>query len=232
MFWKRKVDTSARGKGLLGIKKPLDKSWSFINFNLMNLSVLHRKAQQFFLIFWGMGLAFVVSGCIESIDNASDLCLNVPVVEAEGIKRVYFGPFQNQQSASDQDTVVVENFGFNLELDLLIEATDLPDPFFSSTNRIACQGVYTIRNISNIAVVLLEPFADLPAGTDISYLLLTPSGQSIAQLREFNRVSVYIGARLNFNPEKISQLRTRTFLFLRDGTRVFLDSTSPFLKPR
>lgn len=232
MIWKQKVGDSAMGKRFLGIKKTLEKSLSFPNLRLMKMNGLHRKLQSQFLGLWGFGLFFLVSGCIESIDNASDLCLNVPVVEAEGIKRVYFGPFRNQQSATELDTVVVENFGFNLELDLLTDTTQQPDPFFSSTNRIACQGIYTIRNISNISVILLEPFSDLPAGTDISYLLLTPNGQSISQLREFNRVSAYIGARLNFHPEKISRLRTRTFLFLRNGSQVFLDSTSPFLKPR
>lgn len=232
MFWKRKVDTSALGKRLLGIKKTLAKSLSFLNLKLMQMSGLHQKIHHLLLNLWGFGIFFVVSGCIESIDNAADVCLNVPIAQAEGIKRIYFGPFQNQQSATSEDTVSVSDFGFNLELGIVTEENQELDPFFSSAERISCQGIYSIRNISNIAVVLLEPFGEIPTGTDISYLLLTPSGQSIAQLREFDRVSVYIGARLNFHPKNISQLNTRTFLFLRDGTQIFLDSSSPYLKPR
>ena len=175
---------------------------------------------------------FGLVGCIEPIDSSTDICLNVPTAQAVGIKKIYYGPFTNQQAAQPQDTVSLEDFGFNLELDLL--AADIPsaNPIFSNSNQVACQGIYTITNISNISVILNESFSGIPAGTDISYLFITPEGQSIAQLRTFDRVSAYIGAKLNFRPANYSQLNTRTFLFLRDGTQVFLDSTSPFLKIR
>ena len=192
----------------------------------------YRKRKAGLSNLWAIMLTFLVFGCIEPIDTTSDICLNVPLAEAEGIKRVYFGPFQNQKSATAEDTVSVSEFGFNLELSINTDNNEQLDPFFSNTDRINCQGIYSIRNISNFSVILLEPFEGLAAGTDISFLLLTPSGQSIAQLREFDRVSVYIGTRLNFNPKNISRLKTRTFLFLRDGSQVFLDSTSPYLKPR
>jgi hypothetical protein len=76
----------------------------------------------------------------------------------------------------------------------------------------------------------LAPFAGLPTGTDISYLLITPDGEKISELRDFQNVSVYFGTKLNITPSNYSQLKTRTFLFLKNGTQKVVDSTSPFLK--
>lgn len=166
------------------------------------------------------------------MDVSSDKCLVIPVVKAEGIKQVYFGPFKNQQSSSSEDTVGIDEFSFNLELAIGLEKKENNEPLFSNSDQISCSGIYSITNISNISVLLLEPFSGIPAGTNISYLLITPNGQSISQLKEFDRVPVYVGTKLNFHPKNISQLKTRTFLFLRDGTRFFLDSSSPYLKPR
>ncbi|AMQ56679.1 hypothetical protein [Algoriphagus sanaruensis] len=177
-----------------------------------------------------LGVILMFDGCIEPLDSSSDRCLNVPLAEATGIKRVYFGPFKNQQARPQEDTVNVKEFSFNLELDIEVNGNTEPDPFFSNPEGISCLGIYSIRNIATITVVLLEPFSGIPAGMDISYLLKTSEGKSINELRDFDRVSVYLGTQLNFQPENYSQLKTRTFLFLRDGSIIFRDSTSPYLK--
>jgi hypothetical protein len=84
--------------------------------------------------------------------------------------------------------------------------------------------------VSNISVVLLEPFAGLPVGTDISYALIADDGKSLSHLRELEGVTVYFSVSLKVATENYSQLKTRTFLFLKDGTQKVLKSTSPFLK--
>lgn len=177
-----------------------------------------------------IGILPILGSCIEPLDSTSDRCLNIPLAEATGIKRVYFGPFKNQQARPQEDTVSVKEFSFNLELDIAVNGEVEPDPFFSNPEGISCQGIYSIRNIATLTVVLLEPFSGIPAGTDISYLLETPDGKSINELRDFERVSVYVGAKLKLQPQNYSQLKTRTFLFLRDGSIIFNDSTSPYLK--
>lgn len=175
-------------------------------------------------------LVLITSSCIELQDSdLIDGCPAAQEADAVGIKKIFFSPYRNQQYASETDTVPLADFRFNFELDILPKAagsSGLPGRALA----LSCVGTYNIRNVSNISVVLLEPFAGLPVGTDISYALIADDGKSVSQLRELEGVTVYFSARLTVATENYSQLKTRTFLFLKDGTQKVLESTSPFLK--
>jgi hypothetical protein len=176
-------------------------------------------------------LVLITSSCIELQD--SDLIDGCPApqeADAVGIKKIFFSPYRNQQYASETDTVPLADFRFNFELDILPKAAAGSSELPGRALALSCVGTYNIRNVSNISVVLLEPFAGLPVGTDISYALIADDGKSLSHLRELEGVTVYFSVSLKVATENYSQLKTRTFLFLKDGTQKVLESTSPFLK--
>ncbi|GMQ27544.1 hypothetical protein [Algoriphagus confluentis] len=180
-----------------------------------------------------LGLAYllilITSSCVDTPD-LNDLCPNPVEADALSIKEVFYSPYLNQRYASSSDTVSIEQFRFNFELEILRKENPSGGSLPGQAYALSCLETFTLRNISNISVVLTAPFAGLPIGTDIGYLLQTPEGKKIADLRTFDGISVYFGSRLTITPENYSQLKTRTFLFLRNGDRSFIDSTSPYLK--
>ncbi|MDX5340444.1 MAG: hypothetical protein LPK25_15575 [Cyclobacteriaceae bacterium] len=174
-------------------------------------------------------MLLVVSSCMENEFYIEGCPLPTPA-DATGIAQVFYSPYVNQRYSSTLDTVPFQDFRFNLELKVMekerADAGFLPGKAFA----LSCMKSYSISNISNISVILLQPFAGLPIGTDIGYLLETPEGQKISEIREFQAVQVYFGMKLNITPENYSRLKTRTFLFLKDGSRHSMDSTSPYLR--
>jgi hypothetical protein len=178
----------------------------------------------------GLHLCLLITwSCIEETDFVEG-CPTPREAEAVSIKEVFYSPYKNQRYANSSDTVNFSEFGFNFELEIqeleALNSSSFPGQAFA----LSCIQTYNLRNISNISVVLTAPFAGLPVGTDISYLLITPDGEKISELRDFRNVSVYFGTKLNLSPSNYSQLKTRTFLFLRNGTQKVLDSISPYLK--
>lgn len=176
-------------------------------------------------------LLFMTGACIDGEDKRNNEgCPGPTQAEATGIKQVFFSPYKAQRYATASETVLLSEFRFNFELEIWIKenrnSSSLPLHF----EKFDCIQTFSLRNISNISVILTASFAGLPIGTDISYLLVTPDGKRLSELREFENVSVYFGTRLNTTPSNFSQLKTRTFLFLRNGTQKFVDSTSPYLK--
>ncbi|GMQ23606.1 hypothetical protein Aoki45_02880 [Algoriphagus sp. oki45] len=174
-------------------------------------------------------LAMITFSCVEMPD-LNDLCPDPIEADALSLKEVFYSPYSNQQYSSSTDTVPLGEFRFNFELEIQQKenpsGASLPGQAFA----LSCAQTFNIRNISNISVILTAPFAGLPIGTDIGYLLETPEGEKLSELRTFEGISVYFGTRLNITPENYSQLKTRTFLFLRNGDRSFIDSTSPYIK--
>jgi hypothetical protein len=180
---------------------------------------------------FGYLILLTLASCILSEDpENTDGCPKPATADAIGIKQVFYSPYVNQRYASATDTVLLRDFRFNFELEIQVKADkdsgSLPGQAFA----LSCLQTFNIRNISNINVILTAPFAGLPIGTDISYLLVTAENRKISELREFENVSVYFGTSLGITPANYSQLKTRTFLFLKNGTQKFVDSTSPFLK--
>ena len=179
----------------------------------------------------GYLLIMLIGSCIESVDPTNlDGCPRPAEADAVGIKQVFFSPYKNQRYATDSDTVNLADFGFNFELDIQVKENPNSGSLPGQAFALSCIQTFNIRNISNITVILTAPFAGLPIGTDISYLLITPDQKQLSELREFENVSVYFGTSLETKPANYSQLKTRMFLFLKNGTQTFIDSTSPYLK--
>jgi hypothetical protein len=201
------------------------KSWSFI----------WEKSFKKALVPLGLGVAYLIlfmtSACIESEDTRNkEGCPRPTQADAVGIKQVFFSPYKSQRYATALDTVLLSEFRFNFELEILIKENQNASSLPLHTEKFDCIQTFSLRNISNISVILTAPFAGLPIGTDISYLLFTPDKNRISELRNFENVSVFFGTSLELKPPNYSQLKTRTFLFLKNGTQKFVDSTSPFLK--
>ena len=171
----------------------------------------------------------VVTACMEN-DFYIEGCPLPTSADATGLSQIFYSPYLNKKYSSSTDTVSFQDFRFNLELAVMekerAEAGFLPGKAFALT----CMKSYSIGNISNFSVILLEPFAGLPTGTDISYLLEDPEGKRLSELREFIEIQVFFSFKLKITPENYSQLKTRTFLFLKDGSRHMIESTSPYLK--
>ena len=175
-------------------------------------------------------VCFIMNSCIQVDEDPYNRCPSPKPANAVGIKQVFFSPYKNQRYAAASDTVSISDFRYNFELDLsLIENTNLTES--SLAYPLVCEETFRIENISNIMVILRAPFAGLTVGTDISYALTTPDGKNIAQLKTFDQVSVYFGSKLTLKPTTISQLKSRIFVFFKDGSRAFLDADSPYLTP-
>ncbi|GAB2485374.1 hypothetical protein [Algoriphagus taiwanensis] len=173
--------------------------------------------------------ALVIFSCVET-PELDDLCPEPAEADAMGIKDVFYSPYTNQRYSSSSDTVPLSEFRFNFELEIQRKENPSGGSLPGQAFALSCLETFTIRNISNISVILTAPFAGIPVGTDIAYLLETPEGEKLSELRAFEGISVYFGTRLTITPENYSQLKTRTFLFLRNGDRSFIDSSSPYLK--
>ncbi len=145
---------------------------------------------------------------------------------------VLYGPFTNDEYSTESDTVSFDDFTFNikLEVELLTESSlknSLPGQAFA----LSCAPIYTLRNLSNISVILTAPFAGLQTGTDISYLIsLQEDGTLLSEFRDFREVFSIFSTKLDKAPDDLSQLKTRTVLFLKNGEQVSYLSSSPVLK--
>jgi hypothetical protein len=179
----------------------------------------------------GLFFAFATfQSCIQIEEDPYNRCPSPKLANAIGIKQVFFGPYINRQYAIASDTVALSDFRYNFQLDIkLIENSNSIES--NPAYPLVCEETFRIENISNIAVILTAPFAGLPTGADISYALITPDDKNISQLKTFDQVSIYFGAKLTLKPNTISQLKSRIFVFFKDGSGSFLDATSPYLTP-
>lgn len=171
----------------------------------------------------------VLSSCMEN-EFYIEGCPLPTQADAKGLAQIFYSPYKNQKYSSSADTVLFNEFRFNIELNILekerAEAAFIPGKAYA----LSCMKTYSISNISNFSVILQQPFAGLPVGTDIAYLLESPEGKKLSELREFIEVQVFFSFKLKITPGNYSQLKTRTFLFLKDGSRHSIESTSPYLK--
>ena len=137
----------------------------------------------------------------------------------------------NDRYASSSDTVDFEDFFMVLDLEAEVLSEASSTWTFGRAYALSCAPIYNFKNISNIAVTLREPFGSLQAGTDISYLFETIEGTQLSELRDFRGISsLLFGLYFQESPENYSQLSLRIFLFLRDGSQILVDTTSPTLK--
>ncbi len=172
----------------------------------------------------------ILGSCVDQLDSDPfGNCPNAKLANAVDLK-VFYSPYENSQYAIEKDTVDFIDFRYNFELmPELVDESSLGN-FPGNAYALSCAASFNFKNISNIAVTLLAPFDGLPIGTDISYLLQIDTEITLNKLREFDKQLPIFGAKLNVTPANYEQLKTRTFLFLKDGSKVIVDSTSPFLK--
>lgn len=143
---------------------------------------------------------------------------------------VDFAPYLTDRYATSSDTVDFEDFFMVLDLEAEVLSEASSSWTFGRAYALSCAPIYNFKNISNIAVTLREPFDDLSAGTDISYLFKTLEGTQLSDLRDFQNFIPTFGLYYQNTPENFSQMSLRIFLFLRDGRQILVDTTSPTLK--
>ena len=171
-------------------------------------------------------LLFVVStnSCDvpSSLRDPFDVCDSPPKATVEDIA-VFYGPFKEGGYAIESDTVTFSNFTFNLRL---LPKTDIN---YTNSNSSGCPPLFNFHTVSNISILLNEEYNDLPIGTDISFLMKLSDGTYLNKLRDFSKSSEYYSLKIEAAPKSLSQLKTKTFLFLRDGSKIVFDSTSPYI---
>lgn len=191
-----------------------------------------KKIQFTFFVIGSYLLLMVTLACVQ--EQLPDLYARCPdPVNANLIDfEVFYTPYLNNQYSSSSDTVDFEEFQVVLEFtpERLSNLYRNNFSFPWESMALSCIPQLNLRNISNISVVLTAPFEGLPAGTDISYLLETTSKETLAQFRDFSQIEPVIGLDLKLRPTNFSQLKTRTFVFLKDGTALVKETQSPLLQ--
>lgn len=176
-------------------------------------------------------LVLVLASCMDetSIENPFGQCPAARDANATGVKAQFF-PYKNSRYSIESDTVPSSEFAIVLELTPELLSENLVGKFPGQAFALSCAPAYNFRNISNIAVILTASFAGIQNGTDISYLLELPDKTRLSEFRDFQNTSNYFLLKLNKEPKNFERLKTKTILFLRNGTQLTFDSTSPAIK--
>ena len=178
-------------------------------------------------------LLLVLASCLDetSIENPFGECPVPQQANALDIKTHYF-PYENLRYSIETDTVLYEKFGIVLELIPELMTENQVGKFPGQAFALSCAPSYNFRNISNIAIILTAPFGGLQNGTDISYLLELPDKTRLSELRDFQNTSNFFSLTLKKEPANFERLKTKTILFLRNGTQITFDSSSPAIQIR
>jgi hypothetical protein len=176
-------------------------------------------------------LVFLVLGsCVDQLDSDPfGSCPGARKANAVDLK-VFYSPYSESRFSTESDTVDFKDFSINFELIPELETEGSLGNFPGNAFALSCAVSYNFQNISNMSVTLLAPFNGLSIGTDISYLFQIDQETTLNKLRVFDNHMPIFGAKLNLTPTDYDQLKTRTFLFLKDGSKIVVDSTSPYLK--
>lgn len=171
----------------------------------------------------------ILPSCYTSPDFEDNECGIIRRANVTSLKQVFFSPFFNGSFASENDTVFVEDFRHNLEIEYEVLASS--SATFSYQSLVAdCEPRYLVENISNIQILLRSQFNGLSPGTDISYLFQLADGSQLSRFREFSRMVQFYSLTFHGQAEGIQRLETSTIIFLRDGSQFKVDTISPFLK--
>jgi len=178
-------------------------------------------------------LLLVLVSCLDetSLEDPFGECPPPRAANAIGLKNQFF-PYKNSRYSIQADTVLWEKFGLVLELTPELLSDNHIGKFPGQAFALSCAPSYNFRNISNIAIILTAPFAGLQNGTDISYLLELPDKTKLSELRDFQNTSNFFLFTLKKEPANFERLKTKTILFLRNGTQITLESTSPAIQTR
>lgn len=175
----------------------------------------------------------VMFSCLDqtTVEDPFGECPTPRAANAIGLKIQYF-PYENSRYSLETDTVLFKKFGIVLELTPELVSDNQLGKFPGQAFALSCAPTYNFRNISNIAIILTSPFAGLQNGTDISYLLELPDKTKLSELRDFQNSSNYFLFTLKKEPANFERLKTKTILFLKNGTQITIESTSPSIKTR
>jgi len=178
-----------------------------------------------------MGL-MIIGSCIENIDSDPfSGCPSAFKGFAKDIK-VHYGPYQNNRYSTENDLVPFKDFTFNLELEIeKSNEANLSSSFPGKAYALSCLESFNVDNISNIAIILAAPYEGIQNGTDISYLFFVNEEERLSEFRDFSNISRYLSLKFEKAPSNNTQLKTKTVLYLRDGTQKIFESTSPTLIP-
>jgi hypothetical protein len=168
--------------------------------------------------------------CAVTLEFDTDGCPTFRRVNVTGIEQLFFSPFTNQIPANSSDTVSLESFRLNFELTFqnLTQAynTTFQMPGIAHA-AIDCEPRYQIQNISNIMIILNQPFHGLSVGTDAAFLLSNNDNIQLNRLRDFSESRQFFSFRLNQIIQGNQQLNASLVVTLRDGN-VF---TQAFVSP-
>ena len=144
---------------------------------------------------------------------------------------LFYEPYNNNQYATESDTVKLEEFNIYLKID----SEPVADASYtgrSSSGRayaLSCAPNLDFQNIDSISITLLAPYGDKEAGTNISSLITTQEDKKLADLQEFKHSTGLYKLTVNLIPGNNSQLKTKTVLTLKNGSEKVIESTSPVL---
>lgn len=178
-------------------------------------------------------LVLILASCMDetSIEDSFGVCSDAREANAVDIKAQFF-PYKNSRYSIESDTVLISEFAMVLEVTPELLSESQVGKFPGQAFALSCSPLYEFRNISNIAVILTAPFAGIQNGTDISYLLELPIKKRLSEFRDFQNTSNYFLLKLNKTPNNFERLKTKTILFLRNGSQRTFDSTSPAIQTR
>lgn len=194
--------------------------------------ILNRKniSATLLLTFSYMGL-LIFTSCVENIDPFPfDECSKLGALSNLKDFDVLYQPYENERYSTESDQVKFKDFRFNIRLELeKISKASSTINFPGNAYALSCLAIYDIRNVSNISIILSAPYEGIQTGTDISYLFVAQNDIRLSEFRDFSKITNFISLTLQKSPTSKTQLKTKTIIFLKDGTQKLVESTSPTL---
>ncbi|UZD23815.1 hypothetical protein PBT90_10485 [Algoriphagus halophytocola] len=170
----------------------------------------------------------VLVSCMDEVDpDPMGTCSSTQNANAIDLK-VKYGPYLGSSFATESDKIPFSEFVYYIELfPEVIAETKGQAGFPGRAYALSCVAIYNFKNITRIAIELTEPFKEIPAGTDISTLFLNGRQEKLSDMENFEGLTQFLEFKFDFVPENNSQLKTKTILYLNDGTQKSFESTSP-----
>lgn len=195
----------------------------------MNLNLKLLKTT-FSLCLGYLSLMVIVS-CVEEPDPYPFGKCPDPIDATLQDLNVNFTPFIDDRYAIESDTVSFDEFSLVLEfkpeeITSIFNSNSFPGKAYA----LSCALAYNFSNISNISVTLNEAYGNLQNGMNITYLFEDSAGKKLSELKDFKSIPGFLGFNFKGEVENYSKLKFRTTIFLKNGSQIVVNSTSPTLK--
>lgn len=157
-------------------------------------------------------------------------CPNPIISELYQVNRLFFSPYQQMRFSTEEDTVSLEAFRYNLELEF--------KPIGNGSNfqntedflLAGCNPRFDAQNISNMLILNNSTFLGLPPSTDISYLFELPDGTRLSRFSDFSRLENFISLSLVAPLSEPERLDSQLIIYFKNGEQWVFESKSPVLK--